>query len=113
MLTWRKTLTVVSLDEEDGGELIPQKGPGPGSPEANPEEAVPAEVCDSALRPSGRRRRIRSTYLADLLSVAVALVAEIELEQPEEDAVVREGRVDSPATAISQCFIPTAPKPGV
>ncbi|CAN0160826.1 unnamed protein product [Lampetra planeri] len=47
------------------------------------------EVCDFALQPSGGGRRIRSTHLTDLLSAVAALVAEIELEEPEEDAAVR------------------------
>ncbi|CAN0073425.1 unnamed protein product [Lampetra fluviatilis] len=46
------------------------------------------EVCDFALQSSGGGRRIRSTHLTDLLSAAAALVAEIELEEPEEDAAV-------------------------
>ncbi|CAM9862397.1 unnamed protein product [Lampetra planeri] len=104
MLPLRKTFTVVSSDEEDGGKVIPQTALGPGTTENNPEEALPAEQwkegCDSTLRPSGGGRRIQNACLADLLSAAAALVVEMDVEELEED-VIREGQVDSPAAAIS------------
>ncbi|CAN0224060.1 unnamed protein product [Lampetra planeri] len=106
MLTRRKTLTVVSLDEEDGGEVILQIALGPGTPENHPEEALPAEQreknCDSTLRPLGGGRRIRNTHLADLLSAAAALVAEMDMEELKEDVVM--AAIFDPPSNVRQKF---------
>ncbi|CAM9562174.1 unnamed protein product [Lampetra fluviatilis] len=74
--------------------MIPQTAPGTGSPEKNPEEALPAEQreedCTSALRPPAGGRPLRSTSLADLLFAAAALVAKIKMEEPDGEAAARE-----------------------
>ncbi|CAM9336749.1 unnamed protein product [Lampetra fluviatilis] len=71
----------------------------PGSPENNPEEALPAE------------RREGNDNSADLLSVVAELVVELEVEEPEEDATVREQRVDSPTAAINRVREMAEPQP--
>ncbi|CAM9646975.1 unnamed protein product [Lampetra planeri] len=93
----------MSTDDEDDGEMIPQTAPGTGSPEKNPEEALPAEQheedCTSALRPPAGGRPLRSTSLADLLFAAAALVAKIKMEEPDGEAAARQILGDSPAAA--------------
>ncbi|CAM9511854.1 unnamed protein product [Lampetra fluviatilis] len=87
---------MVSSDGEDGGDVIPQTTPSVATPEKFQEAAVPAEQREetdvSALSSSGER-------LADLLFTAAALVAKLDMEEPEEYARVQEPHVDSPAAA--------------
>ncbi|CAN0414182.1 unnamed protein product [Lampetra fluviatilis] len=98
----KKLLAMVSSDEEDSGEVIPQTAPGTATLENFPEVAFPAEQQEvtnvSMLPSSGRECRMCSARLANLLSAAAALVAELDMEEPEEDAGVQELRPDSSAT---------------
>ncbi|CAN0103000.1 unnamed protein product [Lampetra planeri] len=93
----------MSSDKEDSGGVVPQTAPGVATPEKLQEAALPVEQREetdvSALPSSGGERRMRNARLADLLYAAAALLAELDMEQPEEDAGVQQPRVDSPATA--------------
>ncbi|CAM9521864.1 unnamed protein product [Lampetra planeri] len=79
--------TLASSDDEDEEEVIPPTAPGGGSLEESPTEMLPTEqsVAEdmSALQLPGVGHQPQSTSLANLLSAAAALVAELVMDKPE------------------------------
>ncbi|CAM9955329.1 unnamed protein product [Lampetra planeri] len=76
----------MSTDNEDDGAMIPQTAPGAGSPEVLPAEQREEDCTSALLRAPAGARRMRSTFLDDLLPAAAALVAEIEVPDGEAAA---------------------------
>ncbi|CAM9528892.1 unnamed protein product [Lampetra planeri] len=97
------------IGKEDDGEVIPPTAPESRTPETGPEEAILAEQSagdgDSSLLPSGGGRRAHNACRADLLFAAAARIAQLEVEEPEEDAA-REQRAGSSTVTVVQESLP-------
>ncbi|CAM9426888.1 unnamed protein product [Lampetra fluviatilis] len=77
-----------------------------GTPETGPEEAIPPEQsagdANSAPLLTRGRWSARKTCLTNLLTAVAVLIAQLDMEKPEEETAVQVPQAGSSTTATSQ-----------